>query len=53
MKMKKIFPNKYNFFPRTWLLPMEASEFRNQFIDKFGRLVQKKKTFIVKPDNLS
>lgn len=32
---------------------MEASEFRNNFIDKYGRTVQKRKTYIVKPDNMA
>ena len=29
MKMKKSFPKAYNFFPRTWVLPSDGGEFRN------------------------
>ena len=29
MKMKKYFPEDYKFFPKTWILPGESSEFRN------------------------
>lgn len=36
-KLKKLYPERFKFFPRTWILPMEASEFHNQFIDKMGR----------------
>ena len=53
VKIKKVYPEKFKFFPRTWILPMEASEFRNNFIDKYGRTVQKRKTYIVKPDNMA
>ena len=28
MEMRKVFPDTYNFFPRTWLLPSDYSEFR-------------------------
>jgi tubulin polyglutamylase TTLL6/13 len=31
MRMKKAFPEEYNFFPQTWLLPQDAGEFRAQF----------------------
>lgn len=47
MGLGKYFPNEYDFFPRTWILPQEIQEFRNQFTAK------KNKTFIVKPDALS
>ena len=29
--MMKQFPDEYKFFPKTWLLPSEMSDFRNQF----------------------
>ena len=51
MKMKKVYPEQYKFFPRTWILPQEASEFHNMFIDKYGRPIQRAKTYIVKPDS--
>ena len=56
MKMQRQFPEEYNFFPKTWLLPSEQIEFRNQFTDnskgKQGKPL-KKKTYIVKPEALS
>jgi tubulin polyglutamylase TTLL6/13 len=51
MKMKKLYPDHYDFFPRTWILPVEGSEFRNCFIDRSGRPLHRKKTYIVKPAN--
>lgn len=44
MRMKKIFPNEYDFFPPTWNLPQEMNDFRQQFNNK------KSKTFILKPE---
>ncbi|CAK64163.1 unnamed protein product (macronuclear) [Paramecium tetraurelia] len=44
MKMKKQFPYEYKFFPKTWLLPTDYGEFRNQFVKG------KAKTFIIKPE---
>jgi len=45
--MQKKFPEDYNFFPQTWVLPSEFSEFRKQF-DNLSK--NKRKTFIVKPE---
>lgn len=42
MKMQKQFPKEYNFFPQTWLLPAELSDFRSN--------VGKNRTFILKPE---
>lgn len=47
MRMRKKFPKEFNFFPQTWLLPIEWPEFKNQFNTK------KNKTFILKPEALS
>jgi len=47
MRMKKYYAKEYNFFPKTYLLPIEYGELRNQ-IAKKGR--NKKQTFIVKPE---
>lgn len=44
MSMKKVFPEHYNFFPKTWLLPGDSKDFKNQFNSK------KAKTFIIKPE---
>ena len=57
MKMQRAFPEEYQFFPKTWLLPSELTEFRNQFQNNNvnGKIVKpnKKKTYIVKPEGLS
>ncbi|SBT34050.1 tubulin--tyrosine ligase, putative [Plasmodium ovale wallikeri] len=45
-KMKKNFPQSYNFFPLTWILPNEISDFKNYFKKKSGS-----KTYIVKLKN--
>ena len=42
--MKKAFPQHYNFFPPSWVLPAEARQLRAQFNDRHA------KTFIVKPE---
>ena len=49
--MKKTFKDDYNFFPKTWQLPSEMTDFKNQFTN-----VKSKKSghkiFIVKPVHL-
>jgi tubulin polyglutamylase TTLL6/13 len=30
-RMQSRFPDDYNFFPRTWLLPAEYGDFKKQF----------------------
>ena len=42
--MQKYFPNAYNFFPKTWLLPGDIKQFKEQFN------YRKAKTFIIKPE---
>lgn len=29
MRMARVFPDEYNFYPRTWILPNEQIELRN------------------------
>jgi tubulin polyglutamylase TTLL6/13 len=43
-RMKKVFGKEYNFFPKTWLLPSEFTDFRK----KYGN--SRKSVFIVKPE---
>ena len=43
--MQKFFENEYNFFPQTWVLPKDISDFKTQF--------NRKKIYIVKPEALS
>jgi len=45
-RMHTAYPKDYSFFPLTWLLPSEWSEFKKQFNGK-------PKTFIVKPEAAS
>jgi tubulin polyglutamylase TTLL6/13 len=28
-KMRKLFPEEYDFFPRTWIIPNEINDLRN------------------------
>eukprot|EP00304_Pavlova_gyrans_P010249 CAMPEP_0206046194 /NCGR_PEP_ID=MMETSP1466-20131121/17986_1 /ASSEMBLY_ACC=CAM_ASM_001126 /TAXON_ID=44452 /ORGANISM="Pavlova gyrans, Strain CCMP608" /LENGTH=472 /DNA_ID=CAMNT_0053421165 /DNA_START=1 /DNA_END=1416 /DNA_ORIENTATION=+ len=42
-RMLKEFPSEYKFFPSTWLLPADLTDFKSQFTAK------KNKTFIIKP----
>jgi tubulin polyglutamylase TTLL6/13 len=44
MQMQRKFPEFYNYFPLTWLLPSGMADFSRQFDDK------KQKTFILKPE---
>lgn len=49
--MQELFPEEYNFYPRSWILPEEYLQFSAQI-----RMVKEsdatlKPTFIVKPDN--
>ena len=53
MKMRKYFPNDYDFFPKTWVLPQDGGELRGDNTNQFGKIINKKKTYIVKPDNLA
>ena len=45
-RMQLLFPREYAFFPRTWVLPEDWSDFQAQFAGGKGN-----KTFIIKPDN--
>jgi len=44
-KLQKIFPNDYDFFPKTWILPSDSKSFKEQFNNK------RAKTFIIKPES--
>lgn len=47
-RMQKSFPREYGFYPKTWVLPTEMSDFRNQF-DNHGNSIGNR-VFIIKPD---
>lgn len=42
-KLRKAFPDNYQFFPKTWILPADRADLLAQFKDR------KPKTFILKP----
>lgn len=42
--MQKYFPQEFNFFPKTWLIPQDIKSFKEQFNNR------KAKTFIIKPE---
>lgn len=53
MKMYKAFPNEYNFFPKTWVLPSQAMDLREHCTKHNANNTAKNKvTYIVKPDSL-
>ncbi len=45
-KMSKLFPEDYNFFPRTWMFPGDYHEFKI----RYGGKEPGANTFIVKPE---
>ena len=47
-RMQRSYPKEYGFFPRTWILPAEMGDFRQQF-DSQG-VALNNKIFIIKPD---
>jgi tubulin polyglutamylase TTLL6/13 len=48
MRMYKHFPQEYNFFPKTFILPSQFMDLRNHFAHNQS----KKITYIVKPDSM-
>ncbi len=46
--MAKHFPNEYDFYPKTWVLPHQTTDLRT-YCAKNNKL---KVTYIVKPDSL-
>lgn len=61
MKMYKRHPEEYDFFPQTYVLPVEYMEFKAQF-ERYARVmngvssakkpIRSSETFIIKPENL-
>ncbi|RUS91703.1 hypothetical protein EGW08_000529, partial [Elysia chlorotica] len=47
--MKSLFPEEYDFFPRTWLLPQQFSEFASEVRTMQEKKCKHKPVFIVKP----
>ena len=46
-KMRKLFPDEYDFFPQTFVLPSEFSDFRKAFYSKQNNI------YIIKPTSMS
>jgi len=46
-KMRKLFPEEYDFFPQTFVLPSEFSDFRKAFYAKSNNI------YIIKPTSMS
>lgn len=46
-RLRRSFPQEFNFYPRTWVLPAEWGSFKAEF-DATGKSTR---TFIVKPDS--
>ncbi|XP_053341568.1 tubulin polyglutamylase TTLL11 isoform X1 [Clarias gariepinus] len=49
--MQQLFPEEYNFYPRSWILPEEFQLFSNQIRVLKDSDSSLKPTFIVKPDS--
>jgi hypothetical protein len=41
-RMRKLFPNEFKFFPRSWCIPAELSELRQYFYNKQNKIRQAK-----------
>jgi tubulin polyglutamylase TTLL6/13 len=41
-RMRKLFPNEFKFFPRSWCVPAEISELRQYFYNKQNKIRQAK-----------
>uniref|UniRef100_A0A4W5MLT9 Tubulin tyrosine ligase-like family, member 11 n=1 Tax=Hucho hucho TaxID=62062 RepID=A0A4W5MLT9_9TELE len=48
--MQELFPEEYNFYPRSWILPEEYQLFSTQISLAKDSDVSQKPTFIIKPD---
>ena len=53
MRMAKHYPEQYNFFPKTWVLPSDSNDLRNFFAANSQNPNNHKVTYIVKPDGMS
>jgi tubulin polyglutamylase TTLL6/13 len=51
MRMSKMFPDEYNFFPRTWILPSDSIDIRNHYAHSKSK--NNPCTYIVKPDSMA
>jgi tubulin polyglutamylase TTLL6/13 len=51
MRMAKCFPDEYDFFPKTWILPADGINIRNHCAHAKGK--NKPCTYIVKPDSMA
>lgn len=49
-KMRKRFDKEYNFYPRTWMLPSEMTEFKSYYSSNTHEKQHSKAVYIVKPE---
>lgn len=49
-KMRKKFEKDYNFYPKTWMLPSEMSDFKNYYLNNCNYDKNSKAVYIVKPE---
>lgn len=52
MRMYKQFPNEYNFFPKTWILPVQTHDLRQHCTLNQNLPKKDQTTYIVKPDSM-
>lgn len=52
MRMHKAFPNEYDFFPKTWVLPHQATDLRAHCTHNASISYKNQVTYIIKPDSL-
>ena len=51
-KMARAYPKEYDFFPKTWVLPIQFCDLRNHWARHNGNHSKRKVTYIVKPDSM-
>lgn len=49
--LKTLFPEEYNFYPRTWFLPDQLEKFQTDVTMATNKHPHRKMTFIVKPSH--
>lgn len=52
MRMAKFMPEEYDFFPKTWILPMQTNELKTHGRQNQSLHKREQMTYIVKPDSM-
>ncbi|KAL5011808.1 hypothetical protein ScPMuIL_010359 [Solemya velum] len=50
-RMRELFPDEYNFYPKSWYLPTQFHEFAYEIKQHRNQRTRPKPTYIVKPDD--